>query len=126
MADTRGRRLADFCRERVGPSLRAVVRYDDEGLDVVHLRDDLRANYTKDRFAGLVDTARGVHDQVAPLRDLDAPLGAYGSAAHTFEHAVVLQFVVDDETGYLASFDRDVGAGLTEFASACLAALEGD
>jgi hypothetical protein len=119
MPDTVAARLVEFCRERTGESLRTVATYDAGDLEVTYLRDNLRAEYSREQFDALIDAARGVHDPLLPLQESDQPVGVHGTTVHVFSEAIVFQFVADETTGHVVSFDWDVGTKLTDFVEEC-------
>jgi hypothetical protein len=113
-------RLTTYCRERAGEDLRSVVEYNDDGYVVAYLREDLQTQYNGDEFDDLVQQAQEVHKQLVAAGGTGSPLGNAQATVHYFEHAFVIQLVVDEQQGYFATFNSSVGQTLGAFITDCL------
>jgi hypothetical protein len=121
----RANRLARYCVDRVGDSLRLVAVYDaeggnDEDPDVVYAREDLRERYTSENLGRLLDYAAGVHDNIVAAGENADMLGEAEASVYVFENAFVMQFIPEAESGIIVSFDPEAGTYLSEFVTACL------
>lgn len=110
------KQLADRCRDRLGDALRTVTVYDDDGFETVYIRDDLRSEYSRQRFASLIAIARDIHRPLSllPGRDSDIPIGGYRSSVHAFGNARVLQVLASPKRGFLVSVDAASAERLEE------------
>lgn len=124
MAIEAARRLKRFCDGRAGQLLRGVFVYDDDGVETVYLRDDVRAAYTEEGVAVLAEAARRIHKISMRVGASGSALGDLDGHVHAFEHAHVLQIPMEDDRGVIVSFDREVGGQLAGFIQECLANLE--
>lgn len=110
------KQLADTCRDRLGDALRTVTVYDEEGFETVYVRDDLRSDYSRQRFASLVAIARDIHRPLSlfPGQDSDNPIGGYRSSVHDFGNVRVLQVLATPKRGFLVSVDSASAERLEE------------
>lgn len=118
--------LASYCLERTSGELRSVFTYTSEGGQIVYLRDDIVEEHVRDSFEGLMEGALAVHRGSNEVRS-EAPgtsLGAYESIIHLFENAYAFQFPLDEDRGFIVSFDKAIGQKLHEFARQCQRAIE--
>lgn len=125
MVQERARRLVEFCDRRAGQYLRGVFVYDDDGIEVVTLRDDVRAVYSDDGLAALAEAARRVQAIGSRVGAAGPAMGDVEAHVHAFENAVVLQLPVDETAGIVVSFDSEAGSQLARFIQECIEQLEG-
>ncbi len=123
--EERASRLARYCAERVGDSLRFVAVYDTAGGNVdspnlVYAREDLRGNYTPSDLGGLLDYAAEVHGTIVAAGENAGMLGEAEASVYVFENAFVLQLVPEYDSGIIVSFDPKAGKNLATFVTDCL------
>lgn len=109
--------VAAYCQRRIGSALRLVAAYDDTGVELVYVREDLLAAYDEqprqlhDDFVGLAE----IQEIVDSLGLEDSPLGAYRSTMHVTENAFVFQFFRGAKRGVIVSTDTSIGQQLDSF-----------
>ncbi|QLG26545.1 hypothetical protein HUG10_02865 [Halorarum halophilum] len=115
-------KLVEYCKERTGENLRTVARYNttSETLTVECVRDDLRSQYTDEQYEMLVEKLYDTHESVVEIGDKGAPIGDCVSSVHYFENGFVIQLVLDEDDGYIITFDSVVGSSLASFIEECL------
>lgn len=113
--------LVEYCKERTGENLRTVARYNttDEALTVEYVRDDLRPRYTEKQYEILIEKLYDTHESVIEIGDEGAPIGDCVSSVHYFENGFVIQLVLDEDDGYIVTFDSIVGSSLASFIEEC-------
>jgi hypothetical protein len=115
--------LASYLDQQAGDSLRAVGHYSADDYEVVHLRDDLRQQYTDDEIEGIVEGLRwesfGKSTQEGQFH-----LGPLNCSIKAFEEAVVMHFPYDDKRGTLVSLDSGAARDLLQFIDECLTRIE--
>ncbi len=126
MLEERAKRLAKFCRSRVGEKLRSVTVYRPEGTTRIYSDDELRERYTEAQLSALVQSAIDLNATLHQT-DIEAtPLGRPRAGVYSFEEAFVIQWPWDETTGVVATFDADVGSSLAGFLTECRAVLNED
>lgn len=113
-------RLTTYCRERAGENVRSVVEYSSDEYRIAYLRDGLRTQYEETQFNDLIQHTWKVHERLATVGATESPLGNIRATVHYFENAFVIQLVVDENQGYLLTFNSSVGQTLGTFISDCL------
>lgn len=118
--------LASYCLGRTSGELRSVFTYTTEGGEVVYLRDDVAEERARDSFEGLMRGALAVHRGTEEVRheSPETSLGHYEALIHLFENAYAFQFPLDENRGFIASFDKEIGQELHGFAQQCQQAIE--
>jgi len=121
----RAQRLARYCSERVGESLRFVSIYNvppdsADGPGMIYVREDLQSEYTPDELSGLLDHAAGVHERVLGAESHTDVLGEADAAVYVFENAVIMQLVCEPDAGIVVSFDPGATQYLSDFVTDCL------
>ncbi|WP_135826127.1 DUF7522 family protein [Halorussus ruber] len=123
MSENSSEALAEFLKARVGDHLRSVIFYDDEGGEVVYVRDDVADQYTDEDVAEVVRDVR--------LEAVDKPhqesLYTHGSLECTlrsFGDAVELHFPHDETCGTAVALDSEVFPMHNTFVERCLDAME--
>jgi hypothetical protein len=103
---TRQKELVDLLREEVGDSLRAVGRYDEEGYDVLFIREDVADEFSQEDIEEIHHdmVLKGLGNQHIESLFNDEALEC---SIYQFEDSVRLHFVNDDYLGYYVSFDYD-------------------
>jgi hypothetical protein len=124
MDNARYQRLCEFIQDRVGDSLRGVIRYDETDWDAVYVRSDLA---TRELQVGLTDICDRARSARSLFREADyPPLGETAATVEVHENGVALHFPEGPECGTLVSLDRSVARDLTEFVVECSELLAGD
>lgn len=122
MVDPRHRQLHEFVEQQAGDAYRAAFHYDEDGIERIHVRDDL----PRDRLEEVVPD---VYDRVqrtrALLRKEDyPPLGPARATTEVHDDGVVLHFPESEKEGVIVSLDRDVARQLTGFVVRCTSILD--
>lgn len=118
------RRVAEFCRQRARDQFRAAVSYDEDGWEVVALREDLRTPELKRALPRLHRLLLD-RDDVVPASEYPA-LGETVATTEVHEDGVVLHFREGERSGLVVTLDREVGQQLVGFLETCADMLRGD
>ncbi|WP_435178668.1 DUF7522 family protein [Halorussus sp. AFM4] len=123
MTETPSEALTEFLRERVGDHLRSVLAYDDEGADLLYVRDDVADQYTDEEMARVADDVR--------LEAIDKPHqeslyehGRLDATVRSFEDAVEMHFPHDETSGTAVALDGEVFAIHDTFLGQCMNAMD--
>lgn len=126
MLSDRAERLARFCRDRARTNLRAVIGYGHEEYALAHIRDDLRDRYTAPEVERMLAVLRTTHDDLWAPPFEESSIGLPKATVHYFGDAVVVQLLVDADSGFIASFDREASPTLAEFIDECRMRVAGE
>lgn len=110
--------LVDYLQDAVGDSLRAVGRYDQEGYDVLYIREDVAQEYSS------ADIEQIHHEMV--LKGLGNQhieslfkQEALSCSIYQFEDTARLHFVHQDYRGFYVSIDLDDDVNPSKIAAKC-------
>ncbi|MFB6161099.1 MAG: hypothetical protein ABEJ61_07980 [Haloferacaceae archaeon] len=117
--------LVTFLRQKARTSLRAVVRYDAEGFEVLHARDDVGTRYEPVEVADAIERHRA-SETVDRRHESVLRAGAHGATLRVYEEAVVVHLPRTDRYGAVVSLDPGAAANCLSFVQACLARLRAD
>lgn len=81
-----GAQLAKFAKSRIGDALRTVVVVHETDREVIYLREDLREQYSAERYESVTESFRIDMDRVLDGSG-DYPLGAKSVIIHCHETA---------------------------------------
>ena len=108
MAVQMASRLEEFFGERTNGSLRSIVKYDNEGVDIVYLRDDVANQYSEEELLDAIDESR--------MQSLSTSLyerayseghGDLECMVNCFENVVEMNFALEDGLGVAVALDVD-------------------
>jgi hypothetical protein len=111
-----GERLVAFLERKAGEHLRGALVYDDDGYEVLYLRDDLRRTRRRSEVDGIVER---LHDSSKGIEEAAFPFGDFHGSVRCFEEATFLHFPLDDG-GVAVSLDPGAARDLNTFAGECL------
>lgn len=123
MSVTSAEALTTFLRDRVGDNLRSVIYYDDDGGDVLYVRDDVADEYTETDVEEVVRDVRLEAVEKPHQEDLYAH-GPLNYTVRWFEDAVEMHFLHDETSGTAVALDREVFAIHDTFIGQCLDVMD--
>ncbi|WP_135851146.1 DUF7522 family protein [Halorussus salinus] len=123
MSVTSAEALTTFLRDRVGDHLRSVIYYDDDGGDVLYVRDDVADEYTERDIKEVVRDVRLEAVEKPHQEDLYAH-GPLNYTVRSFEDAVEMHFLHDETSGTAVALDREVFASHDTFIGECLDVID--
>lgn len=106
MATKMASRLEEFFLDRVDEKLRSIVMYEEDGFEVVYLRDDVGEQYTDVEIDDAIDESR--------MESLAAPIyadqfaedhGELTCMVKCYEYVIEMNFVLDDGVGAAVALD---------------------
>jgi len=115
--------LTEFLRERVGDHLRSVIYYDDDGGEVLYVREDVADQYTTDDIENVVRDVRLEAVEKPHQEDLYSH-GPLNCTVRSFEDAVEMHFPHDETSGTAVALDGEVFAIHNTFIGQCLDAMD--
>lgn len=122
MADQRVDALYEVAADRFGESLRSVTAYDEDGLDVRYMRDDVASLYDEGDFGRVFRTLR-LEAMNRPTQESlfvhDELLCTY----RVFDGATEINVATSETTGYLVSVDEDATVAVRQTTDRLLDAL---
>lgn len=95
----RAEAVGEQLRTAVGDGLRAIVAYDDEGIEPVVLEDAARTGDPTEKL--------GVLRRITDEAFSDGPFGPHQASCHVFEDVTVVHVPFDDERGVVATVGGD-------------------
>src|SRR6056297_1653070 len=96
--------LTEFLRERVGDHLRSVIYYDDDGGEVLYVRDDVADQYTDDDIDQVVRDVR-LEAVEKPHQESLYEHGPLNCTVRSFDDAVEMHFPHDETSGTAVALD---------------------
>ncbi|WP_459194155.1 hypothetical protein [Halosimplex sp. J119] len=124
MPDDRYQPLLQLVHNRAGDAFRGAIRYDADEWAVLYLRDDVATEQLRESMGAIIDRARSA-ESIVPESAYDR-LGETQATVELHDHAAVLHFRTEPDSGVIVSLDRDVAKGLGQFVNSCNAVLDGD
>lgn len=112
-------RLAEFCKQRIGDSLRWVGIVDDGEIDTVYFRGTTKQQYNTQRLLELGDALQEFGEQFNQLYTYSTPLGQKEAVILSFQNAHMFLFSVSGDRTIILSVDRHVGSDLSKFIEQC-------
>ncbi|WP_128478259.1 DUF7522 family protein [Halorussus pelagicus] len=106
--------LTEFLQEQVGDYLRSVIYYDDDGGDILYVREDVADQYTDDDIDEVVRDVRLEAVEKPHQEDLYSH-GPLNYTVRSFEDAVEMHFLHDETTGTAVALDREIFASHNTF-----------
>jgi hypothetical protein len=108
--------LVDPLADVAGPALRAVARYDRDGIDIDYERDDVATKET---------VIHRIHDELV-LQELGREyledlfrVGRWHCTMHQFEEATCVHYARGEFSGAFVSIDADADVDLDAIAETC-------
>jgi hypothetical protein len=108
--------LVDYLTDRIGQSLRGVVRYDGNDTDTLYLRDDLKETRLQSQIDRMIERLR---PESAPAEEAAFPFGDLHVTVRCFDEAIILHFPTGRDEGVVVAVEPNVAMGLTTFAKEC-------
>jgi hypothetical protein len=116
------RELAEYLEQRAGDSLRAVGHYSTDDYEIVHLRDDVREQYSDDEIEDIVEDLRW-ESFAKSTQERQYRFGSLNCSIQAFEEGVVMHFPYDDNRGTLISLAPGAARQLIGFIDDCLSQI---
>ena len=114
--------LTDFLQTRVGDHLRSVLRYDENGGEFLHLRDDVADQYSDREMDQIVQDARLEAVDKPHQEDLYAH-GRLNCTVRCFDDGVEIHFPSDETSGAVVALDGEVLVTHDTFIGQCIDAM---
>lgn len=117
--------LVEFMKDVAGEHLRGVLAYDENGFDMVYVREDVVQSRTTD--ASLAGELPIIHDLALTEERLPAEVSSFGryhATVRVFDDAVLIQLVTGEMQGYGISLDPAAARQLNQFVQRCTTFLE--
>lgn len=110
--------LVEYLRDEVGEKLRAVGRYDEDGYEILHIRDDVAQEFSEADIEQIHHemVLKGLGNQHIESLFNDEPLNC---AIYQFASSVRLHFVHEDYRGVYVSIDYDGDINPSRIAERC-------
>ena len=110
--------LVEFLGSKVGENLRSVIRYDEDGGEVIHVRDDVRQEYTSAELDDVIADNRLEAIEKIHQESLYAH-GELDCTVRCFEDAVEMHFIESGTEGTAVALDAEVFAIHGMFVGRC-------
>jgi hypothetical protein len=117
--------LVAYVKDVAGEYLRGVLAYDENGFDVLYIREDVMEVRTDD--PALSADLPVIHDLALAEERLPAEVSAFGrfhATVRVFDDAVLIQLVSGENQGYGISLDPEAARQLNRFVQQCTAFLD--
>lgn len=99
-------RLEEFFEERAGDELRSIIAYDEDGHELVFLREDVAAQYTEDELCDAIDGSR-LESLYSPIYE-DVYADDHGDLQcliQCFDDVIEINFALGDGEGAAVAID---------------------
>ncbi|MFC7080377.1 DUF7522 family protein [Halorussus caseinilyticus] len=123
MSVTSSEALTEFLRNRVGDHLRSVIYYDDDGGEVLYVREDVADQYTDDDIDQVVRDVR-LEAVEKPHQESLYEHGPLNCTVRSFDDAVEMHFPHDETSGTAVALDGEVFAIHGTFIGQCMDAMD--
>ena len=117
--------LVEFLRDAVGDHLRSVLYYDDDGGDLLYMRDDVADDYSHREREDVLRDMRLEAIERVHQEDLYVH-GSLNCTVRCFDDAVEMHFAHGDTSGTAVALDSEVFAVHNTFIGQCLDLMESD
>lgn len=115
--------LVEFLREKAGPALRVVARYDGDSYEFRFVRDDIESQYSREELRQHVESFR-IDENVAKALERDLIAGDHHCSIRIFDETVILNFTQGAGLGTIISLDPTAGRDLLAFITEALRVLD--
>lgn len=103
----RAKVLTEFLDDEVDDQLRSVVAYDEDGYELIHLRPDVRAQYSPEAIDQIVEGARLEAFERPLIADAFADdLGDLTCQVKLFDEIVLVNLTLTEAEGVATTLDR--------------------
>ncbi|USZ68476.1 hypothetical protein NGM10_01750 [Halorussus salilacus] len=123
MSETPSEALTEFLQDYVGDHLRSVIFYDEDGAELLYVRDDVAEQYSEDEIGRVVDDVRLEAVEKPHQEDLYAH-GRLNCTVRCFDDAVEMHFPRDETSGTAVALDGEVFAVHNTFVGKCMEAMD--
>lgn len=123
MSETPPEALTEFLSERVGDHLRSVIRYDEDGADLVYARDDVAADYSDAELERVFRDVR-LESVGKPHQEDLYDHGRLNCTVRCFEDGVEIHFARDETSGTAVSLDPEVFVAHNTFVGKCIELMD--
>jgi hypothetical protein len=115
-------RLVEFLREKAGPALRVVARYDGDSYEFRFTRDDIESQYSRAELRQHVESFR-MDENVGNALERDLHAGDHHCSLRVFDETVILNFTQGAGVGTIISLEPTAGRDLLSFITEALRVL---
>lgn len=98
--------LKEFCVERIGDDLRAVIEYTDEGIQSTYFRDDVNGAVEDLSMDVLHNPVLALHRNGWRVTEMFEHFGPPTATLQAYEDKLLFTFPFDETTGIFVSVDR--------------------
>lgn len=99
-------RLKEYCSERIGDDLRAVIGYTDQGIETTYFRDDVTLAVEDLSMDALHNPILAFQRSVWKLTDMFEHFGPPQASMQAYEDKLVFTFPINRKEGIFVSVDR--------------------
>lgn len=117
--------FVEFLKERVGESLRAVIRYGPASYGIAYHRRDVANQYTSGEIASIVDGLRTERTDKG-RQEHRYSMGELASTIRCFDRGITLHLPTGAESGVLLMLDVESGDQLHGFVCECHGRLDAE
>lgn len=107
--------FVEWLRERFGDELRVVSAYNDRTHEILHLRPEIREEYTQQEFTATGDEFLLSSQREDPYQERLFHLGSFKYDVKGFEDGQIVRIPLDEKKGVLVSFDSTTELSLPGF-----------
>lgn len=115
-------KLIDYLEDRAGDFHRGTVRYTDDTIGVLHLREDIKEHRLEGEIKRMLERLR---PESAQAEERAFPFGNLHATARVFDDAVILHFPTDEDCGVVVSLEPETARDLNTFIGECTARIHG-
>lgn len=115
--------LTEFLEEYVGDHLRSVIHYDEDGGEILYVRDDVADKYTEKEVEKIVRDVR-LEAVEKPHQESLYAHGPLNVTVRSFEDAVEMHFPNDETSGTAVALDGEVFAIHNTFIGQCMEVMD--
>lgn len=109
--------LTTYLDDRVGDLLRGVAHYQDDELEVVYLRTDIREQRHREDIQQMLTR---VKQEGTPKEEQAFPFGHLHATLRIFDETIFLHFPIENQTGVVVTLEPTVAQSLNSFVGDCL------
>lgn len=113
--------LVDYLKDCVGESLRGVVRYHEDSMDLLYLREDVRESRLQSQLDRML-TRLAPESHASEERSF--PLGDLYVTVRRFEEAIIMHFPTGRNRGVVVSLEPETARNLNTFTTECLRRIQ--
>ena len=109
--------LSAYLNNRVDDLLRGVAHYQQDGFEVVYLRDDIQERRHREEVDKMLTR---IKQEGTAEEEQSFPFGHLHATLRIFDETIFMHFPIENQTGVVVALEPEVARSLNSFVGDCL------